>query len=114
MAVTMSDGTELRAPMLTSHPWQDISYSETDLETRELKMRLRGGETLVVELGGANDDDVPAPGRPVVYLDQRHWITLAQRLHNPSAISQSERKPAESLIELSRSKALVLPISSAN
>ena len=114
MAVTMSDGTELNAPMTTPHPWQDLSYAETDLATRELTMRLRGGQTLVVELGGEGEDDVPAPGRPVVYLDQRHWVTLAQRLHNPDAIAQADRQPAEHLIELSRSKTLVLPLSSAN
>lgn len=114
MAVTMSDGTELNAPMTTPHPWQDLSYAETDLATRELTMRLRGGQTLVVELGGDGEDDVPAPGRPVVYLDQRHWITVAQRLHNPDAIAQDDRQPAEHLIELSRSKTLVLPLSSAN
>ena len=112
--MTMSDGTELSAPMMTPHPWQDLSYAEADLATRELTMRLRGGETLVVELGGDGEDDVPAPGRPVVYLDQRHWITLAQRLHNPEAIARDDRQPAEHLIELSRSKALVLPLSSAN
>ena len=110
----MSDGTELRAPTTMPHPWQDLSYAETDLATRELTMRLRDGETLVVELGGDGKDDVPAPGRPVVYLDQRHWITLAQRLHNPSAVAQADRQPAEHLIELSRSKSLVFPLSSAN
>ncbi|MBJ7330654.1 MAG: hypothetical protein JHC95_12215 [Solirubrobacteraceae bacterium] len=110
----MSDGTQLAAPMTTPHPWPDLSYAETDLATRELTMRLRGGQTLVVELGSAGDDDLPATGRPVVYLDQRHWITLAQRLHNPDAIAERDRKPAERLIELSRSKAVVLPVSSAN
>ncbi len=106
----MSDGTELRAPMTVPHPWQDLSYAETDLATRELTMRLRDGETLVVELGGDGMDDVPAPDRPVVYLDQRHWITLAQCLHNPSAVAQGDRQPAEHLIELSRSKSLVFPL----
>lgn len=100
----MSDGTELSAPMTTPHPWQDLSYAEADLATRELTMRLRGGETLVVELGADGEDDVPEPGRPVVYLDQRHWITLAQRLHNPDAIAQDDRQPAEHLIELARSR----------
>jgi hypothetical protein len=113
VAVTMSDGTELSAPMMSSHPWKDLRHAEADLATRELTMRLRSGETLIVELGGGKED-LPRPGRPVVYLDQRHWITLAQRLHNPDAIGQDDRRPAERLIELSRSKVLVLPLSSAN
>lgn len=114
VAVTMSDGAELRAPLTAPHPWQDLSYAETDLATRELTMRLRDGETLVVELGGGGAGDVPAPSRPVVYLDQRHWITLAQRLHNPSAVAQAERQPADRLIEMSRSRSIVFPLSSAN
>jgi hypothetical protein len=114
VAVTMSDGTKLSAPITTPHPWQGLSHAETDLATRELTLRLRGGETLVVELGADGEDDVPEPGRPVVYLDQRHWITLAQRLHSPDAIAQDDRQPAEHLIELSRSKTLVLALSSAN
>lgn len=113
VAITMIDGTELRAPTTVPHPGQDLSYAEIDLVTRELTMRLRDGETLVVELGG-DGNDVPATGRSVVYLDQRHWITLAQRLRNPSAVAQAERQPAEHLIELSRSKSLVFPLSSAN
>ena len=79
LAVTMSDGTELRAPMTMPHPWQDLSYAEADLATRELTMRLRGGKTLVVELGGDGADEgrLRGPGRQVVSLDQRHWITLS-------------------------------------
>ena len=114
VVVTMGDGAELRAPMTTPHPWLDLSYAEADLATHELTMRLRGGQTLVMELGAGGEGDLPAPGRPVVYLDQRHWITLAQRLHNPDAIAQADHRPAERLIELSRSKMLVLPLSSAN
>ncbi|KKK92938.1 hypothetical protein LCGC14_2697880, partial [marine sediment metagenome] len=81
---------------------------------RELTMRLRDGATLVVEFGAGGESDVPEPHRRVVYLDQRHWVTLAQRLHNPDAIAKVDRRPAEQLIELSRSKMVVLPLSSAN
>jgi hypothetical protein len=57
---------------------------------------------------------VRAPDRPVVYLDQRHWITLAQRLHSPDEVAERDREPAERLIELARSKLIALPLSSAN
>jgi hypothetical protein len=114
VAVVMSDGTELGGPWPSPFPWQELSLMEADLATRELTVRLRGGETLVMELGAGGESDLPEPGRPVVYVDQRHWVTLAQRLHNPDAIAQDDRQPAEQLIELSRSKAVVLPLSSAN
>src|SRR2546423_331427 len=63
VAVTMSDGTELRAAMMSPHPWQDLRHADADLATRELTMRLRSGETLVVELGAGGEDDLPGPGR---------------------------------------------------
>lgn len=112
--VTMSDGRALSTPTTSPHPWTALSSAEADLATRELTMRLRTGECLVVELGTGGETDVPAPDRPVVYLDQRHWITLAQRLHSPDEVAERDREPAARLIELARSKLIALPLSSAN
>jgi len=112
--VTMSNGRVLSTPTTTPHPWDALSSAEADLATRELTMRLRTGECLVVELGAGGETDLPAPDRPVVYLDQRHWITVAQRLHSPDEVAEGDREPAERLIELARSKLIALPLSSAN
>jgi hypothetical protein len=112
--VTMGDGTELSTPTTTPHPWDALSSAEADLATRELTMRLRSGESFVVELGPRGETDAPGTERAVVYLDQRHWITLAQRLNSPDSVADRDREPAERLIELSRSKLIVLPLSSAN
>lgn len=111
--VTMSDGDVFSAPT-SPHPWDALSSVEADLTTRELTMSLRDGRCVVAELGAGGGTDVPAPDRPVVYLDQRHWIALAQRLHSPDELSTQDHEPASQLIELARSKSIVLPLSSAN
>lgn len=110
----MSDGTVLTDSMRFQVPWGELSASEADLATRELTLRLRTGESLVVELGAGGESDLPRPDRPVVYLDQCHWITLAKLLRSPERVAEGDREPAERIVGLSRSKAIALPISSAN
>ena len=110
----MTDGTVLMDRMAFQVPWDELSASEADLATRELTLRLRTGESLVVELGAGGEFDLPGPDRPVVYLDQCHWITLAKHLRSPDQVAERDRKPAERVVELARSKAILLPISSAN
>jgi hypothetical protein len=110
----MSDGTVLTDVMRFQVPWDELSASEANLATRELTLRLRTGESLVVELGAGGESDLPGPDRPVVYLDQCHWITLAKHLRSPDQVAERDREPAERIVELSRAKAIVLPMSSAN
>jgi hypothetical protein len=114
VSVIMSDGTLLTDRMSFEVPWAELSSTETDLSTYEVTLRLRSGECLVVELGAGGETDSPDPGRPVVYLDQCHWITLAKQLRSPGRVAERDRKPAERLIEWARSRAIALPISSAN
>ena len=114
MSVTMTDGTVLTDRMALQVPWDELGAAEADLATRELTLRLRTGESLVVELGAGGETDLPEPDRPVVYLDQCHWITLAKHLRSPDQVAEEDRRAAERIVELSRSKTIVLPISSAN
>ncbi len=114
VSVTMSDGTVLTDRMRFRVPWDELRASEIDMETRELTLRLRTGEVLVLELGAGAESDLPRLDRPTVYLDQCHWITLTKYLRNPDQVAERDRSPAERIVELSRSKAIVLPISSAN
>ncbi len=114
VSVTMSDGTVLTDRMGFQVPWEELSASDADLATREVTLRLRTGECLVVELGAGGKSDLPEPQRPVVYLDQCHWVTLAQHLRSPDQVAAPDCKAAKHIVDLSRSKAIVLPISSAN
>ena len=114
VSVTMSDGTRLTDRMRSRVPWDELSATETDLATGELTLRLRTGESLVVELGADGNYDLPARDRPVVYLDQCHWITLAKGMRSPDRVAKRDREPVRRIIELSRSKAIVLAMSGAN
>jgi hypothetical protein len=114
VSVTMSDGTVLTDRMQAQVPWDELRTSEVDLANRELTVCLRTGESLVIELGAGGGSDLPGPGRPVVYLDQCHWITLAKQLRSPDQVAERDREPAERIVQSARSKAIVLPMSSAN
>jgi hypothetical protein len=57
----------------------------------------------------------PKAGRPVVYLDQNHWNTIAQVMANPALVrTQSEVEPARHLIRLAQDGGIILPISSGH
>ena len=54
-------------------------------------------------------------GRPTIYLDQNHWSTLANTIHQPDRVTdEQERTAAEQLIELAKAREVVLPMSSAH
>lgn len=114
VSVTMNDGTVLTDHMRFPVSWDELSSTETDVSTREMTLRLRSGECLVLELGAGGETDLPQPTLPVVYLDQCHWVTLAKHLRSPDRVAKRDREPAERIVELSRSKAIVVPMSSAN
>lgn len=57
----------------------------------------------------------PVKGRPVIYLDQKDWSTLANAIYSPARIaSVAERDAAQALIELARARKIILPLSSAH
>lgn len=91
-----------------------FSYMATDFSMRTVTLRGSLGVDLVAELGYPGGDEAMLANRPVVYLDQLHWVTLARSLWTPKKLSSTERAAAETLIGLARQEALVLPISSAN
>jgi PHD/YefM family antitoxin component YafN of YafNO toxin-antitoxin module len=71
------------------------------------------GEDIFAELPTVNDS-TPRHGRPVVYLDQKDWSTLAKTLYEPTKIPDTERHAAEKLIAWARNKKILLPMSSGH
>ena len=49
-----------------------------------------------------------------MYLDQLHWVTLAQHLWAPEQVAERNREAAAELIALARSRRILLPFSSAH
>lgn len=57
----------------------------------------------------------PLRGRPTIYLDQNHWSTLTNTIHEPTRVRNAEeRTAAQAIIDLAQREDVVLPISSAH
>lgn len=79
-----------------------------------LCLRTTRGDDLVVEVPRPSDL-APLRGRPSIYLDQNHWSTLTNAMHEPNRITdEREYAAAKHLIELAVAREVVLPMSSAH
>jgi hypothetical protein len=82
-----------------------------DLDEHELALTFPTGDEVTLETGPF-DSSVPArDARPVVYLDQCHWVTLAQQQWAPEKVAGRDREAAQLLIELARNRKVILPLS---
>jgi len=71
------------------------------------------GDSVVAELPTV-DDLAPLNGRPVVYLDQNQWSTLANVVHAPERLTVAEGEAAEALIDMAAASKVVLPLSAGH
>jgi hypothetical protein len=71
------------------------------------------GEYIGVEVPTI-EDLAPRGDRPVIYLDQKDWSTLANTLYKPSKVAVAEREAAWELIDMARARKVILPMSSAH
>jgi hypothetical protein len=115
-SVVMSDGVILTAPIPPDLEvgWEGLARSVADLAHRELELTLTTGGSVALALGWSDGGDDPPPGSTVVYLDQNHWVTLAQHVHAPDRVRAAEREGAQALVELASSGGVILPLSSAH
>ena len=60
------------------------------------------------------DDFAPRNGRPVIYLDQKDWSTVANSIYSPDKVPQAERLAAEKLIGWARQRQIILPMSAGH
>jgi hypothetical protein len=83
-------------------------------QSSQLKMRTTRGHDIFAELPQP-PDLAPLRGRPTIYLDQNHWSTLTNTIHQPDRVTnEHERTAAAQLIELAKAREVVLPMSSAH
>src|SRR5215213_252273 len=87
LTIQLADGALLsdRLPADLAFPGVDARRVAVDLVDRELVLALRSGTELTLELGSVG---APADRRPVVYLDQLHWVALAQQLWAPERVAE--------------------------
>ena len=106
------DGRVVQKPMRVEVPTGSVRRSAMDLQRRMMLLTLDDGKTLEVDIG-VPGQEVPTDV-PVVYLDQLHWISLAQQLWAPHRLRASERKAAETLLGLAREQRILLPVAGAH
>lgn len=78
-----------------------------------VRFETGAGHTLVAELPTAADP-TPTGGRPVIYLDQNHWSTLANTIHEPRRVPGRELEAARQIIDLALARKVILPMSWAH
>jgi len=89
-------------------------WSRFDFTSNTLSFTVASGDKLVVEVGAAGAADGPPPARPVVYLDQLHWVSLARQRHAPEKLNEANGSAATTLIQLTEAQRIVLPLSAGH
>lgn len=114
--MVLPDGAAVLSPLPPDFnvQWDDLARSDADLVARELSLTLRSGDIVTIDLGWPGGGRDPTAGKPVVYLDQNHWVALAQATHCPDRLDKSVREAALALITLAESRDVVLPFSSGH
>jgi len=118
---TMTAVLRLPSGLCAAFPWPADRLEETsaiervtyELGASVVRFETRTGDRLEAELPQAGRG-APLDGRPVIYLDQNHWSTLARTLYQPETVRSAEREAAEFLIALVDRRRVVLPMSSAH
>ena len=78
-----------------------------------LQLETTRGEMIETELP-TRKDILARDGRPIIYLDQKDWNSLAKVSYAPGRVPDKERGPAEQVMSLARAKKIILPVSAAH
>jgi hypothetical protein len=116
MRVIFADGRSSAAPLGrdTFEASSSIASSTYFPGLSRLWLQTTRGDNVVLEIP-TRLDLAPRAGRPSIYLDQNHWSTLANTIHEPARVAnEQERLAAEILIELALGGEVILPLSSAH
>ena len=77
-----------------------------------VEVRTTSGERVLVEVPG--EEAASPDARPIVYLDQNHWSTLAKVIYEPNRVQEAERRAAERVIQAAQERRIRVPLSSAH
>jgi hypothetical protein len=88
--IELSDGRRETFPMPAALVAAGVPFlrSRFDFTSDTLSFTVTSGDVLIVEVGTASGADGPPTGRPVVYLDQLHWVSLAKQRHTPEKLKE--------------------------
>lgn len=91
----------------------ELSSLTFDPASMKIDVRFTSGERATAEFHDPTTLN-PRRGRPVIYLDQCHWSTLANLRYAGSRVKESERIAASRLVALAAADKIILPISSGH
>jgi len=114
--IYLQNGKAIIGPIAGDEPIleSEIAMTVFDWENWWVENLTKRGHMVIAEAYSPFTED-PLHGRPVVYLDQNHWSTVAQALTDPSRIlRKSEIAPALELARLANDGGIVVPLSSAH
>jgi hypothetical protein len=108
--ITRIDGRSVRGNIGATTGYESIRESEFVPRTSSLKIELASGTALTMEIGTL----LTTVDRPVVYLDQNHWIDLARYCIGSSQISEDRARVCHRITELVEARQIILPLSGAH
>lgn len=114
MTVSFVDGTE--AVQDFGQKISD-SFPRIDLEPPKCRLHLTTTRAHLISIElPSHGDATPGQGRPVVYLDQNHWSTIAKVLNGATdrISSALEADAARQIVDLVLHRRIILPMSSAH
>lgn len=111
LEVEFPGGQVFRQPFEPTAPSEVVNRSDYWPRTRELFLDFGDGEPIAIDVGSPG---VEAPRCPVVYLDQTHWVRVAQCMIAPDKLDESTRKGYVELIRLAERRQIMLPLSGAH
>jgi hypothetical protein len=112
--IRLKDGRmfQLAAPP-NYDPERAVARATYFWHARHLVLETKRGDQLLALLPSRHNV-APVDGRPVIYLDQNHWSTLAKMARAPQRVPQAERTAAQGLIALARAGKVILPVSAGH
>lgn len=113
VVVGLVDGREFVGRLGAAFPASSATARMTwDVKGEMLLLETSAGECVIAELPSVGREVRDA--RPVIYLDQNHWSTLAKVRHDPRRAPPREVAPARRLLALAEDRVVRLPISAGH
>lgn len=106
----LTDGRMARTKGIPLAPTSSTVKTSFFPERSEVELLLHDGKVIVLDVGTV----FTSIDRPVIYLDQNHWIDLARAVVGSSKLSAARAQACGDLIELARTRRVILPISAGH
>ncbi|MGH2967055.1 MAG: hypothetical protein ACRDRB_00075 [Pseudonocardiaceae bacterium] len=108
--IVSTDGRILRGSVRPHVGPTAITRTVFDVSSSTLHMSMADGIVFTSQIGTV----YTSVDRPVVYLDQNHWIDLARALSGSSSVTGEKEGACRLLIDLARNGDVILPLSAAH